>query len=246
MKRLLKPWVVALIAALGLHAALFVGFKDRHWGTETSEPTHLQVSILAAEESAQLTPESESEPATIKQDPIELSQITEPPSQTEPLKAPATPVAEAAHVPVPTAQPRFTLSDIVDATEAVTSTPDWKANSLLDIGAATAKKPTLDPTKDAFSPKFRQALGQAKQVQKEYEKGVVEDQKYPITEDADGTRYVNIKGICWKLPEPGSNEEWQVVLSGCSGQKDTFRFELNITTDLLRSDTFQELPFGRD
>jgi len=39
-------------------------------------------------------------------------------------------------------------------------------------------------------------------------------------------------------------DAWQIVLSGCSGQKEVFRFELNITTDILRSDVFQGLPFG--
>ena len=74
--------------------------------------------------------------------------------------------------------------------------------------------------------------------------GVVKEHGYDITEDPDGTRYVNIKGVCWKLPEPGTYGEWQVVISGCSGQKDTFRFELNITTDILRSDMFHDLPFS--
>ncbi|MBJ7549332.1 hypothetical protein [Marinomonas ostreistagni] len=267
MKRLLKPWVFALLAALSLHAVVFVWLEDGPWHLalpKLTPPHYLEVSLLASDaptpdelyvnndkqapapqkatESDNLFPKSvvenvEPSPAPAKQ-PNNQAISTSGSSQTTKEMSSETQEISMKDKPI-------SLQDIYEVTESeLFSEQDWKTNSLLDIGPVEASRPAVDPSKDAFSPKFRQAIRQAKRVQEEYSKGIVEETEYPITEDADGTKYVNIKGLCWKMPEPGSMDAWQIVLSGCSGQKEVFRFELNITTDILRSDVFQDLPFG--
>lgn len=254
MKRLLKPWIFALTAALCLHAGVFLWFQDRDWSISYPAPAQIpnfEVSLLPAKQEPEMTPE----PA---------SKITDAPRNRPMPETPAQPAVVAPAKPKPVAEAekpttsttnetratnaapiqRFSLDEIAQVVHSSEAANDWKANSLLDIGQVKVDRPKVDPTKDPFSPQFRQAIIQAKNLQAEYAKGIIEQTEYPITEDADGTRYVNIKGICWKLPKPGSREEWQVVLSGCSGQKQTFRFELNITTDILQSDLFQDLHFG--
>lgn len=255
MKRLLKPWIFALTAAFCLHAGVFLWFKDRHWSINTQAPAQVpnfEVSLLPAKSEPEIAPEPASE---ITSEPSNRPS-PEPPAQAA-VAAPAKDHAlsdtakpsETKSQKASTATPsspakNFSLDEISQAISQPISEHDWKSNSLLDIGPVNAERPKVDPSKDPFSPQFRQAILQAKNLQDEYSKGIVEQTEYPITEDADGTRYVNIKGICWKLPRPGSREEWQVVLSGCSGQKQTFRFELNITTDILQSELFQDLHFG--
>ena len=267
MKRLLKPWVFALLAALSLHAILFVWLEDEPWHQALPKltPAHyLEVSLLPSDKSAPPPFETDSDEqvaapqeATQIQTNAPIKPAEEIQAATDKIEQPSTAVSptevgidntqdiSSAEQERPIAAQPITLKDIYDVTESERySEHNWKNKSLLDIGPLEASRPKVDPSKDAFSPKFRQAVRQAKRVQEEYLKGIVEETEYPITEDADGTKYVNIKGLCWKMPEPGSMDAWQIVLSGCSGQKEVFRFELNITTDILRSDVFQGLPFG--
>lgn len=262
MKRLLKPWVIALLAALSLHAVVFVWLEDEPWHhTLPKLPAHyLEVSLLPSNESVPAPSKTDSEKqATTPREAIQAqtNATIVPAEETKAATDGITAVlptgvgidnsqknSNAEPESAVAVQP-ITLKDIYDVTESeLYSEQNWKNKSLLDIGPLEASRPKVDPSKDAFSPKFRQAVRQAKRVQEEYSKGIVEETEYPITEDADGTKYVNIKGLCWKMPEPGSMDAWQIVLSGCSGQKEVFRFELNITTDILRSDVFQGLPFG--
>lgn len=254
MKRLLKPWIFALTAALCLHAGVFLWFQDRDWSISHPAPAQIpNFEVLLLPEK----PESEIAPETANDISSEPSNRPSPEAPTQAAIAAPAKSKSASEAPKPTtpkasetrannaaSTQNFSLDEISEVIKTSESDSNWKSNSLLDIGQVKLERPKIDPSKDPFSPKFRQAIRQAIRVQDEYSKGIVEETEYPITEDADGTRYVNIKGICWKLPEPGSGEEWQIVLSGCAGQKDTFRFELNITTDILRSDLLQELPFG--
>lgn len=255
MKRLLKPWVFALTAALCLHAGAFLWFKDRHWSISVQAPDqtpNFEVSLLPATSELSTPAEAQTtSPASDLQSPEPLIQpattaSTKPNALEEAADSTEPPITTQTTSSSPNNAPEksFSLDEIDQLLTSPKTPSDWKNNSLLDIGQVTTERPKLDPSKDPFSPKFRQAIRQAKRVQDEYAKGIIEATEYPITEDADGTRYVNIKGICWKLPKPGSREEWQVVLSGCSGQKQTFRFELNITTDILQSDLFEDLHFG--
>ena len=264
MSRFVKPWLLALTVALCLHGLLFVWLKDRHWGVTipTDDAPHLEVSLLpdaekmpseATTDSTAPAVPSATQPSTPapQSQPSQSNTTTSAPSRAATQQdvsaqqaTPMKPSSTASDSVSKTPRRAVSLAEIQQLQSTVDQAPqDWKQGSLLDIGPTQVNKKQLDSAKAAFSPDFRQALKEAKSLQSEYAKGVVEKHDYPITEDPDGTRYVNIKGVCWKLPEPGSYAEWQVVLSGCSGQKDTFRFELNITTDILRSDMFHELPF---
>ncbi|MCV2403707.1 hypothetical protein OFY17_12575 [Marinomonas sp. C2222] len=84
-----------------------------------------------------------------------------------------------------------------------------------------------------FSEELRNKIEKSKAAQAEYLKGQVEITDYPITEGADGVRYVNIEGVCWKIPELGSDEPWSIVLSGCAELNKSFHFELNIAPNTL-------------
>jgi len=88
-----------------------------------------------------------------------------------------------------------------------------------------------------FSNKTQQQLVQAEETQTQYEEAQVEEINYAITEDSDGTRYVNIKGICWRIPPPGTEKAWTIVYAGCSGQTKTFNIEFNIGMDILGPDS---------
>ncbi|BFM49403.1 hypothetical protein [Marinomonas sp. THO17] len=97
----------------------------------------------------------------------------------------------------------------------------------LDNMASTSKEDTI-LMPEVFSNKLREQIEQAKKDQQAYLKGQLKETEYQITEDADGTKYVNIEGVCWRIPEPGSEQAWAIVLAGCNGQTDTFHFEFNI------------------
>lgn len=269
MKYLLKPWIVALLLAICLHGVLLLWLKDQSWSVPPSLPetARLQVSLLpTSEPSANADSdlnqkEVEEKPAPNSAEPVPnavqevedtprvddtaASKPTDTTTKTDTKVTPSSSDNTLVEKAVPP-QKAFVLDEIIEPVQtSPETTQDWQRSKLLDIGNAIAPtSPKVDPKKDAFSPAFRQALQEAKQLQKEYLKGVIKKTKYPITEDADGTKYVNIKGICWKIPEPGSEEAWQIVLSGCSGQTDLIHFELNITTDILTPEQMQLLPFG--
>lgn len=90
---------------------------------------------------------------------------------------------------------------------------------------------------EVFSGLTKQQLQHAEVAQAQYEAAQKEEINYAITEDSDGTRYVNIKGICWRIPPPGSEEAWMIVYAGCSGQTKTFNIEINIGMDILGPDS---------
>lgn len=106
--------------------------------------------------------------------------------------------------------------------------------------------PTLQQKKDdtfknVFSQEYKTALQDAIQEQKQYLKGFIKNKGYQITKDSDGTRYVNIKGICWKMPPEGESGEWFIVPAGCNNQKESFHFEFGITPEMLSPNS----PFSR-
>lgn len=93
--------------------------------------------------------------------------------------------------------------------------------------------PSDDELENVFSEQTKAQIMLAKEAQAEYESAQVEEEVYAITEDSDGTRYVNIKGVCWRIPPQGSEEAWTIVYAGCSGQTKTFNLEINIGMDIL-------------
>jgi hypothetical protein len=113
---------------------------------------------------------------------------------------------------------------------------------LLDLSKISLSPDSTDDALDGvFSEELRDKIAVSKNAQQEYLKGQIKEISYPITKDSDGTRYVNIKGVCWRLPEPGSKESWVIVFAGCSGQTKSFHFELNITPSTLLG---PESPFS--
>jgi hypothetical protein len=98
-----------------------------------------------------------------------------------------------------------------------------------------------DSFNNVFSKEYKIALQDAIQEQKQYLKGFIKSKGYQITKDADGTRYVNIKGICWKMPPEGESGEWFIVPAGCNNQKESFHFEFGITPEMLSPNS----PFSR-
>lgn len=105
---------------------------------------------------------------------------------------------------------------------------------LLDLSKISLSPDSSDDALEGvFSEELRDKIAVSKNAQQEYLKGQIKEISYPITKDSDGTRYVNIKGVCWRLPEPGSKEAWVIVFAGCSGQTKSFHFELNITPSTL-------------
>jgi len=106
--------------------------------------------------------------------------------------------------------------------------------SLLDLSKISLSPDSNDNALEGvFSEELRDKIAESKKAQKDYLKGQVKEIDYPITKDSDGTRYVNIKGVCWRIPEPGSKEPWAIVFAGCGGQTKSFHFELNITPSTL-------------
>lgn len=115
------------------------------------------------------------------------------------------------------------LSDMLNG-KAITDKPE-----LLDLSKIEISTDNDDlALSGIFSEELRSKIKESKAAQIEYLKGQVEITDYPITEGADGTRYVNIEGVCWKVPELGSDEPWSIVLSGCAELHKSFHFELNI------------------
>jgi len=113
---------------------------------------------------------------------------------------------------------------------------------LLDLSKISLSPDSSDDALEGvFSEELRDKIAVSKNAQQEYLKGQIKEISYPITKDSDGTRYVNIKGVCWRLPEPGSKEAWVIVFAGCSGQTKSFHFELNITPSTLLG---PESPFS--
>ncbi len=98
-----------------------------------------------------------------------------------------------------------------------------------------------ESSENVFSPAFKAALTEAIEEQKRYLSGDIKEDSYQITKDSDGTRYVNIKGICWKIPPEGESGEWFIVPAGCNSQKSTFHFEFGFTPEMLNPNS----PFSR-
>ncbi|WP_191602751.1 hypothetical protein [Marinomonas algicola] len=105
----------------------------------------------------------------------------------------------------------------------------------------TLQQKNDDMFKNVFSQEYKTALQEAIQEQKQYLKGFIKNKGYQITKDSDGTRYVNIKGICWKMPPEGESGEWFIVPAGCNNQKESFHFEFGITPEMLSPNS----PFSR-
>ncbi len=121
--------------------------------------------------------------------------------------------------------------DLLDLSK-ISLSPDVKDESLVKV----------------FSKELRDKISDSKKAQKEYLQGLKkEDEEYPVTKDADGTRYVNIKGVCWRLPKEGSKEGWAIVFDGCGVKSKLFHFELNISPSIITNELLSpNSPFNLD
>ena len=120
--------------------------------------------------------------------------------------------------------------------------------ALLDLSNLSLPSNVKDETlTKIFSEELRDKIAESKKAQKEYLKGLTKEVNYPITEDADGTRYANIKGVCWRLPKEGSTEGWAIVFDGCGIDSKLFHFELNISPKILTNELLgPDSPFNID
>ncbi|WCN14179.1 hypothetical protein GV054_14840 [Marinomonas mediterranea] len=201
-------------------------------------------SIFPAENTS--SPETNNNPTTIETTPDTDLSLTPPPTNTAPknigeslqtappIQHPAAHPADNPVKPISNTSATSQTTKNHDSTKSNEPTLMSKKGTLLDfeqqdISTTKAKA----ENEHIFSPELIAAIEQAKKDQREYLKGQQSDTEYVITEDGDGTRYVDIHGVCWKIPELGSDDDWVIALDGCNGQTKSFHFELNITTDIL-------------
>lgn len=110
-------------------------------------------------------------------------------------------------------------------------------SSLLDLSQIDLTNQTADETDAVFSRELREQIAAAQKARQEYINSLpAEKEDYAMTRDSDGTRYVNIKGVCWRLPKEGSNEGWAIVFDGCGIKSRLFHLELNISPKLLMNE----------
>ncbi len=109
--------------------------------------------------------------------------------------------------------------------------------SLLDLSQIDLEDKSIDKSNVVFSNELREQIAASQKAQQAYLDSLPEEQEdYVITQDADGTRYANIKGVCWRLPKEGSNEGWAIVFDGCGIKSKLFHIELNISPKILTNE----------
>ncbi|TYL48629.1 hypothetical protein [Marinomonas sp. IMCC 4694] len=128
--------------------------------------------------------------------------------------------------------------------------PNLAKPALLDLANISLSPLAKDETlSKVFSEELRNKIADSKKAQQEYLKGFTKEVDYPITQDADGTRYANIKGVCWRLPPEGdpSGKGWSIVFDGCGIKNKLFHFELNISPSIFTNELLgPDSPFNLD
>ncbi|REG83023.1 hypothetical protein [Marinomonas pollencensis] len=230
-KRNIPSWTIALATALGLHFVVIfllntygnfeIFEKHNSPSKHELEVTFIeQPSLPNQKEQQQLDPASHSTmtastPAPQEERPDNTATNNKTPSTSTPP-----PLAESIKAP----------------DQGVTGDVSTKA-SLLDLSHFSLS-PNVESkaTQKIFSAELQKKIAASKQAQKEYLKGTQQETNYPITEDADGTRYVNIKGVCWRIPKDSSKDSWAIVFDGCGLKDKSFHFELNISPSMLTNE----------
>ncbi|KZN12284.1 hypothetical protein [Marinomonas sp. TW1] len=225
MKNKILPWSIALGCAIVLHILLLEWSAPANWLSDRANVTHPELFILKTNASPQsLATDSRPLESSVSDEQQNTSNDVNRKQPTDvitsnkdaQIEAPEMPSSEFNHQ---TDWPTEQSSQLVE---------DLHAKSpLLELSPPSSSQDDSE-TDGIFSPTLRAKIEKAKQDQEAYLKGQQEETAYPITEDADGTKYVNIEGVCWRIPEPGSDTAWAIVFAGCNGQKETFHFELNI------------------
>ncbi|NLQ19011.1 hypothetical protein HGG82_15500 [Marinomonas sp. M1K-6] len=260
MKQKVAPLAAALVCALLIHVLMLELSDSQHWFEIDTPASNFELFLL---------PSNTNTPA-----PDEATQPVHPftPAATEQTAA----SPEAATLPEEMTLPETTTGELVTAPEAVenlfssdNANTENRLNHMIDSETTSSLlSPTLDTQKPAlldlsqfslsadtkdealtgvFSKELRDKIKDSKQAQKEYLNSLTKEVDYPITKDADGTRYVNIKGVCWRLPKEGSNEGWAIVFDGCGVKSTLFHFELNISPSVFTNELLgPDSPFNLD
>lgn len=118
--------------------------------------------------------------------------------------------------------------------------------SLLDLSQIDLADKSIDKSNVVFSNELREQIATSRKAQQAYLNSLPDEKEsYVITKDADGTRYANIKGVCWRLPKEGSNEGWAIVFDGCGIKSKLFHIELNISPKILTNELLgPDSPFN--
>lgn len=225
-----RHFILLLVIAAGLHLIFFFPFITPKLGLPSFESPLIQ-KPLDTPLSIQLIYKS-------KNTEVNKVQVT-PATGTKPIDEMSFNLTQ----PKTTSHSAFDIPALNDTEQHPSTIPSTKANSLLSQSLEYTQANSFDAQISGttlnndetgiFLESTRQQLNAARQAQEEYEEAQVEEVHYAITEDSDGTRYVNIKGVCWRIPPPGSEEAWTIVYAGCSGQTKTFNLEINIGLDIL-------------
>ncbi len=227
MKKNITPLVTALIFAVAIHILIII-FSNDIDSLDANLPTSSFELILLPEVNHTTDDNAESAESN---NPIIGQFISE---------QQATPLDTLVEIPLNELD-NFSTSDPISFAEPQTLTDNLNSDNLTIEKANLLDLSSLDlsPDKndgaleDVFSEELRNKIAESTLVQKNYLKGEIKEEEYPVTKGVDGSRYVNINGVCWRVPDIGSNDLWAVVLSGCSGQSKTFLFELNIAPNVF-------------
>ena len=237
-KQNIPSWAIALVAALGLHlVAIFLlntygGFSL--WDAQTKANRHkLQVTFIEPKS----VPSSKDNKQTVTTQST-VTETTAPPT----LDSQDNSLANSSVDNPQTSEPA--LSTETESKMENNITPDLGVSgdvstksSLLDLSHfSLSPNAESKATQHIFSEEVQKKIAASKQAQKDYLKGPQKETSYPITEDADGTRYVNIKGVCWRIPKDTSKGSWAIVFDGCGLKEKSFHFELNISPSMLTNE----------
>lgn len=226
MKNKILPWSIALGCAIVLHILLLEWSAPASWLNDQADATRPELFILKKN--------APSQPQTIDSRPSKDSTSDEQDNASNDINnIPATDTSSTSDKNVKLEAPSVPSSAFNHQTDLPIETSSQLVDNLngksplLDLSSSSSSEDNGE-AEAIFSPSLRAKIEKAKQDQEAYLKGQQKETAYPITQDADGTKYVNIEGVCWRIPEPGSDEAWAIVFAGCNGQKETFHFELNI------------------
>ncbi|MBD5772732.1 hypothetical protein [Marinomonas colpomeniae] len=227
MKKNIIPLATALIFAVAIHILLITLSNNRD-SLDANLPTPSFELILLPEVNRTTNDNAksaESNNPTIEQF---ISEQQAPPLDTS-VERPLIELGNfSAPDPISFAEPQ-TLTDNLNSGNLTIEKAD-----LLDLSNLDLSPDKNDGVlEEVFSEELRNKIAESTLAQENYLKGQMKEEEYPVTKGVDGSRYVNINGVCWRVPDMGSNDLWAVVLSGCSGQSKTFLFELNIAPNVF-------------
>ena len=225
MIKKIAPWITALLVATSIHILIIEISENQHWFDTTSPPSSFSLFLLPDTSTNQNQKTSGN--SVSQQDVIFNRPTNELPSVDDFLQ-----------------EGQLIIESDLDSLGSSGPYLENTKSNLLDLSNITTQpNENNEILEGVFSKELRDKIAVSQTAQQEYLKGQIKEVEYPITEGADGTRYVNIKGVCWRMPNPGSEEVWAVVVSGCNGQKKSFNFELNISPSLFLG---EGSPFSTD